>query len=286
MGEEVHPTPAHHLDVLLARAQNPFDVSDAVLTRLDSAVMFQTELYGWRHRSTPPPTLRCSSFRHVFLLADGGSLVLWELCYQSEGGGHELYELYTSQEALRRSERRVHQRLDGAGHTVEPDAEPDGPYRLDGPHGPGGPEGPGGLDGLDGLGGLSGLEELANLAEPCPTEWHSGLTEHDSPEHARRLLRRAENADRPGEDTLRLLTTALGYQITHVPGPVMRTGGSRVWCSLYEHLFLLPDGREVSLYELEHNLSGTGRLVCEVYLEEAGADRAVHRRARDHGIDL
>ncbi|MFG3259635.1 DUF6227 family protein [Streptomyces sp. NPDC048172] len=263
MGEEVHPTPAHHLQVLLARAQNPFDVSDSVLSRLESAVMFQTELYGWRHRSTPPPTLRCSSFRHVFLLADGGSLLLWELCYDTEDGdGRELYEIYESEEALRRSERRVHRWMDDETFAQLGDDEL--------------------LDGFTD----EDFEDEPPAAFPLGPGCAPGHAERDSPEHARRLLRRAENPDRPGEETLRLLATALGHQIMHVPKPAARTGECQVWCSVYEHVFLLADGTEISLYELEHNLSGTGRLVCEVYLEEAGADEAALQRARDRGIDL
>ena len=290
MGEEMHPTPAHHVEVLLARAQNPFDVSDAVLTRLESAVMFQTELYGWRHRGTPPPTLRCSSFRHVFLLADGSSQLLWELCYDSEDGdGRELYEVYDTEEALSRSERRVHR---GAGDDAFGGAEQlEAADRF------------GHLDGDDLFDGFTDedFEDEPPAAFPLGPDRSPGRpghsnhptqqgptshTERDSPEHARRLLRRAENPDRPGEDTLRLLATALGHQIMHVPKPLVRTGECQVWCSVYEHVFLLADGSEVSLYELEHNLSGTGRLVCEVYLEEARADQAAFRRARDRGIDL
>ncbi|MGX9229595.1 DUF6227 family protein [Streptomyces albus] len=59
-----------------------------------------------------------------------------------------------------------------------------------------------------------------------------------------------------------------------------------MWCTVYQHAFLLADGREVSLYELEHNMTGSGRLVCEVYLDESVADQAAHRLAREHGLDL
>lgn len=271
MGEGVRPTPAHHLDVLLARAQNPFDISDAVLARLRGAVMFQTELYGWRHRSTPPPSLRCSSYRHVFLLADGSSLLLWELCYDSADEtetARELHEIYETEEALRASERRVHHVMSG----------PDGPGDLD-------------ADGLPDSPGTGHrptahvpFEFLAPAAGPAAGQRE--FSDTDSAEHARRLLRRAENRDRPGAETLRLLSSALAHQITNVPKPLGWSGERQVWCSLYEHAFLLADGRQISLYELEHNLSRTGRLVCEVYLDEAVADEAAHHRARDQGIDL
>ncbi|NSC24825.1 hypothetical protein FM076_28185 [Streptomyces albus subsp. chlorinus] len=255
MGDKAHLTPAHHLEELLARAQNPFDVPDETLERLRSAVMFQVELYGWRHRNTPAPALRCSSFRHVFLLADGSSLLLWELCYDTPDGTGELHEVYDNAEALRRSERRVHRRMGG---TQEPEGTVRGPVAS--------------FDFLAGTGGTA----YARREYP----------ESDSPEHARRLLRRAENPDRPGQETLRLLSSALGHHITHVPKPRVHPEDWQVWCAVYEHAFLLADGSEVSLYELEHNMTGSGRLVCEVYLTESVADQAAHRLARERGLDL
>jgi hypothetical protein len=108
-------------------------------------------------------------------------------------------------------------------------------------------------------------------------------TESDSPDHARRLLRRAENADRPGEEVARLLATARGHQILPVPRPQALAHEWQVWCSVYEHAFLLADGTEISLFELEHDLSGSGALVCEVYIEEGFADLAVNRLVRDRG---
>ncbi|WP_326686635.1 DUF6227 family protein [Streptomyces sp. NBC_01795] len=330
MGEERHLTPAHHVDALLTRAQNPFDVSDRVLERLCGAVMFRVELHGWRHRNVPPPMLRCSSFRHVFLLADGSSLVLWELCYDSGGAeGTELYEVYDSAEALRRSEHRVHSWMGGgpeAPGAPAPHENPaDGDDGHDAPGGPGGLEGvdPDGFEAEDGLKGHGfeghtlgeyGLEEhdgfgaldgCFDSADPLGERGHGPTrisfdflaatgaaygrreyTETDSPEHARRLLRRAENRDRPGEETLTLLATALGHHILHVPKPLVPATDGQVWCSVYEHAFLLADGSKVSLYELEHNLTGSGRLVCEVYLDETVADQAAQRLARDRGIDL
>ncbi|MEU5838994.1 DUF6227 family protein [Streptomyces diacarni] len=259
MSEEAHLTPAHHLHELLARAQNPFDVPDAVLHRLRDAVMFQVELYGWRHRNSPPPALRCSSFRHVFLLADGASVLLWELCYDGPEGAGELHEVYDDAEALARSERRVHRQM-GEAHT------PDASFGIT-------------RTSFDSPPGRPGAEVF-----PAREYVRGG-----SAEHARRLLRRAENPDRPGEETLRQLATALGHHITHVPKPHAHPGGpgeGQVWCAVYEHAFLLADGYEVSLYELEHNMTAGGRLVCEVYLEESVADQAAHRLGRGRGLDL
>jgi hypothetical protein len=52
---------------------------------------------------------------------------------------------------------------------------------------------------------------------PVPSPRHAYAAE-DSADHARRLLRRAENADRPGADTAALLATASGHQITQAFG--------------------------------------------------------------------
>ncbi|UED86858.1 DUF6227 family protein [Streptomyces profundus] len=106
----------------------------------------------------------------------------------------------------------------------------------------------------------------------------------DAADHARRLLRRAVNADRPGEDTLGQLSSALGYDIGRLAEPRAGYGG-RGWCSLYEHAFLMPDASEVRLYELEHDLTEERQLVCEVYADEASASRAARRHGRAHGGD-
>ncbi|MEO3749810.1 DUF6227 family protein [Streptomyces sp. B6B3] len=127
------------------------------------------------------------------------------------------------------------------------------------------------------------LEALLNGSER--RDWESrlpGRPEYpgrDAAEHARRLLRRAVNADRPDEETLRLLATSTAYDIERLPDP----GGSltsAAWCAVYEHAFLLDDGREICLYELEHDLTPDRRLVCEVYADELTAGRAARRCVR------
>ncbi|MFE1025397.1 DUF6227 family protein [Streptomyces sp. NPDC058818] len=100
-----------------------------------------------------------------------------------------------------------------------------------------------------------------------------------SADHARRLLRRAENADRPGTDLAALLATASAHQITQAFGGPGRTGRARIGFSLYEHAFLLRDGAEVSLWEVEHTATPDGRHMCEVYDSEDSARRAMERRA-------
>ncbi|MYU20436.1 DUF6227 family protein [Streptomyces sp. SID8352] len=97
-----------------------------------------------------------------------------------------------------------------------------------------------------------------------------------SADHARRLLRRAENTDRPGTDTAALLATASAHQITQAFGRPVR---AELPYALYEHAFLLFDGREISLWEVEHTATPDGRHMCEVYSSEAEARGAMERRA-------
>lgn len=113
---------------------------------------------------------------------------------------------------------------------------------------------------------------------PVPAPRHAYVPDA-SADHARRLLRRAENADRPGADLAALLATASAHQITQAFGGPGRTGRARVGFSLYEHAFLLRDGAEVSLWEVEHTATPDGRHMCEVYDSEDSARRAMERRA-------
>ncbi|MFE7975226.1 DUF6227 family protein [Streptomyces shenzhenensis] len=101
----------------------------------------------------------------------------------------------------------------------------------------------------------------------------------DSADHARRLLRRAENADRPDPETAALLATAFAHQISQAFGRPGRPGRARPGFSLYEHAFLLCDGSELSLWEVEHTATPDGRHMCEVYAAEDAARAAMERRA-------
>jgi hypothetical protein len=101
----------------------------------------------------------------------------------------------------------------------------------------------------------------------------------DSADHARRLLRRAENPDQPGADTTALLKSAFAHQITQAFGRPCRAGRIGLGYSLYEHAFLLRDGREISLWEVEHTATPDGRHMCEVYASEDAARDAMERRA-------
>jgi len=101
----------------------------------------------------------------------------------------------------------------------------------------------------------------------------------DSADHARRLLRRAENTDRPGPKTAALLAEACAHQITQAFGRPCRAGRAGLGFSLYEHAFLLRDGAEISLWEVEHTATPDGRHMCEVYVTEDAARDAMERRA-------
>ncbi|MDH6702058.1 DUF6227 family protein [Streptomyces griseoviridis] len=113
---------------------------------------------------------------------------------------------------------------------------------------------------------------------PLPEPRHTYVPD-DSADHARRLLRRAENGDRPGAETAALLTTAFAHQITQAFGRSCRAGRAGLCFSLYEHAFLLNDGSEISLWEVEHTATPDGRHMCEVYVSEDAARDAMERRA-------
>ncbi|MER6707266.1 DUF6227 family protein [Streptomyces fumanus] len=118
------------------------------------------------------------------------------------------------------------------------------------------------------------LAQLSPIAAPRHTYVPDG-----SADHARRLLRRAENADRPGAEMAALLATAAAHQITQAFGRPARAGRAGLSFSLYEHAFLLRGGEEISLWEVEHTATPDGRHMCEVYVSEDAARRAMERRA-------
>ncbi|HZF90215.1 DUF6227 family protein [Streptomyces sp.] len=122
--------------------------------------------------------------------------------------------------------------------------------------------------------------ELPVLVQPSPLPGpRHAYVPDDSADHARRLLRRAENPDRPGAETAALLATACAHQITQAFGRPCRAGRAGLGFSLYEHAFLLNDGAEISLWEVEHTATPDGRHMCEVYASEEAAREAMERRA-------
>ncbi|GGJ23325.1 DUF6227 family protein [Streptomyces brasiliensis] len=118
------------------------------------------------------------------------------------------------------------------------------------------------------------LTQLSPIPEPRHT-----YVPDDSADHARRVLRRAENPDRPDAETAALLATAFAHQITQAFGRPSRGGRVGLSFSLYEHAFLLRDGQELSLWEVEHTATPDGRHMCEVYASEDAARDAMERRA-------
>ncbi|MFE2063803.1 DUF6227 family protein [Streptomyces sp. NPDC059467] len=183
--------------------------------------------------------LHRETYRHTWLLADGSAVTLWELVHNTAPGSEPQHEVYVDEEELRAATARL---------PLPPDA-PD-----------------------------FELPVLITTAAPVPEPRHVYVPD-DSADHARRLLRRAENADRPDTETTQALTTAFAHQITQAFGRPGRAGRAGLSFSLYEHAFLLRDGRELSLWEVEHTATEDGRHMCEVYPTEDAARDAMERRA-------
>ncbi|MET9912181.1 DUF6227 family protein [Streptomyces sp. NPDC006476] len=227
-------SPEEHLERLLGRALNSFELPDDTIRRLDCALAYDTSLHSAHHSSG----LHRETYRHTWLLADGSALTLWELVHNTAPGSVTQHEVYVDEEEVRTATARL---------PLPPDA-------------------------LD-----FELPVTVHLS-PVPAPRHAYLPD-DSADHARRLLRRAENADRPGAETATLLATAFAHQITQAFGRPCRAGRAGLCFSLYEHAFLLRDGAEVSLWEVEHTATPDGRHMCEVYVTEDAARDAMERRA-------
>ncbi|GAA3720808.1 DUF6227 family protein [Streptomyces tremellae] len=243
-----HETTETHIQRLLERSLNSFALPAALIGRLDSALTHASSLSSahhskGRHRET---------YRHTFLLSDGSALTLWEVVHTAARGDTPLHELFAAEADAREASARL---LGGE----EP---PPGPADADG-------------DGFAHDIRISPPELLAAQPSALPRLYVSD----NSPDHARRVLRRAENADRPGEATARLLRTAFAHHIAQVFGHWSHAeeGGGFM---LYEHAFLLLDGTETSLWEVEHTATPDGRHMCEVYLDEGAARAALERRSR------
>ncbi|GGX45827.1 DUF6227 family protein [Streptomyces fructofermentans] len=240
-------SPEEHLARLLGRALNSFELPDETIRRLDRSLAHDSSLHSAHHSAG----LHRETYRHTWLLADGSALTLWELVHNTAADGETQHEVYVDEEELRTATARL---------PLPPEA-PDFEIPV-----------------------------LVRLS-PAPTPrnggtlWSSGTERpgkhvpDDSADHGRRLLRRAENTDRPGEETAGLLRTALAHQITQAFGRPCRAGERGLSFSLYEHAFLLSDGRELSLWEVEHTLTPDGRHMCEVYPSEEDAREAMERRA-------
>ncbi|MFB6632814.1 DUF6227 family protein [Streptomyces sp. NPDC056362] len=246
-----YETTETHLERLLGRALNSFDLPDSTVERLGTALAHSSALHSSHHSAS----LHRTTHRHTYLLPDGSALSLWELAHNAGRDGAEQHELYAEESEARLAASRL-----PAGPLPGWTAE-----RADGRA----------LDEDDDLELLSAL-----LARPIPAQPRMYVPDN-SADHARRVLRRAENADRPGERTARRLRLAFAHHITQAFGrhcPV--EGGRDAGFTLYEHQFLLLDGSEVSLWEVEHTATPDGRHMCEVYEDEHAARGAMESRSR------
>ncbi|WP_306323033.1 MULTISPECIES: DUF6227 family protein [unclassified Streptomyces] len=238
-GPEADPSPEARLEQLLGRALNSFELPDETLERLDGALAYAGSLHsahhsGGRHRET---------YRHNWLLVDGGSLTLWELVHNTGRDGTPQHEVYVSEDELHLATGRL---------PLPRDAEPE--FDLHVPMTP------------VQLPPIPQMRRAFGAGDPA-----------GSVDHARRLLRRAENPDhttRPGPGTARLLDEACAHQITQAFGRRVSHG-----FALYEHAFLLRDGCELSLWEVEHTVTPDGRHMCEVYATQEAARAAIEDRA-------
>jgi hypothetical protein len=232
---------------LLGRAQNAFELDDAVVERLGAALMHHTEMASCRQHNGPPRVLGRRTLRHTFLLGDGGSLVLYEVEHNTGEDDELLYEVYAEPEAMAHAQRVIDYRF---GEST--------PEDLD----------------------TEATEWAARLPHPpeMPPMRRSYDEDH-SAEHAWRVLRRAENVDTwPEAEIRQRLIMARAHHISYVTNRCSRIDSRVVGWTLYEHAFLLADGEEVSLWEVEHTMTPDGRPVCEVYEGEAAACDAADLR--------
>ncbi|MGW6457436.1 DUF6227 family protein [Streptomyces sp. NPDC055078] len=265
-----YETTETHLERLLGRALNSFDLPDVTVERLASALAHANSLHSSHHTAA----LDRATYRHAYLLSDGSSLVLWELVHSTGGGGPEQHELYTDESEVRLAASRLPAGFPGFAEPVDgvaPPARSVSPADAD----------------RDPLGHTllgadldADFELLASLMSAPPAPLPRMYVPDNSADHARRVLRRAENTDRPGEETARLLRAAFAHHITQVFGRQCRVAGKDAGFTLYEHAFLLLDGTEVSLWEVEHTATPDGRHMCEVYGAERTAREAMENRAR------
>ncbi|AWK09530.1 hypothetical protein DDQ41_12060 [Streptomyces spongiicola] len=286
-----YETTETHLERLLGRALNSFDLPDDVMERLDSALAHDSSLHSSHHSAA----LHRSTYRHAYLLADGSSLTLWELVHNTGRDGARRHELYADEAEARLTASRLR-----PARAVRPDGG-DGARHADGA---GRMEGPGRTDGepVGGFAAVFGaapedtcfgspdgvpyddldadLELLGQLLAPPSASPSRSYVPEESADHARRLLRRAENPDRPGETTAGLLRSAFAHHIGQAFGRRCPVDARDAAFTLYEHAFLLFDGTELSLWEVEHTATPDGRHMCEVYEDERTAREAMELRAR------
>ncbi|MEV7521606.1 DUF6227 family protein [Streptomyces sp. NPDC091371] len=251
-----YETTEAHLDRLLGRTLNSFDLPDRLVERLGTALAHSSSLYTTHH--SPATGVWRETHRHTYLLADGGSVSLWELSYRlGERDRTVRHEVFASKAETCLAVARLFGAA-AADTALEPALLPGDDH----------PE--------NDVAVLSAL-----FAASASAQRHREYAVEQSADHARRVLRRAENADRPGERVASLLRSAYAHHITQAFGTRQcRLDGRDAGFSLYEHAFVLLDGTEFSLWEVEHTATPDGRHMCEVYESEAAARGAMELRAR------
>ncbi len=242
-----YETTEQHLERLLRCALNSFDLSDTTIERLGTALAHSSALHSSHHSAA----LHRETYRHTYLLSDGSALTLWELVH---GGARDTdaplrHELYDDEGDAQVAAARL------SGSFWDTRAIADEGSRDD-------------------------LEILTLLTAVPPAPLPRMYAPDNSADHARRVLRRAENVDRPGTETAGLLRAAFAHHITQIFGRQCRVDGRDAGFTLYEHAFLLLDGSETSLWEVEHTATPDGRHMCEVYGDEQTARRAMENRTR------
>ena len=259
---------AEQLAMLLARADCGA-LDDRQLAGVRDALMHYCGLQSCRHTKGPPRAMDRRTYRHSFLLPDGGVRVLWELEHTTDPDGRPRHAVFADQEDLAVAEWDVDTAFGPPAGPVELPPFPQ-PRRVDIARGTGLPAFLGEMP--DGFG------DPDELLAPGEGAARRAYTEGDSPEHAWRLLRRAANPGAPGEAMLSRLGAAIAHDITIVTRRSTLVAGRLVSWALYEHAFLLLDGSEVSLWEIDHTRTPSGAPVCEVFASrDAALDTAVRR---------
>ncbi|WP_051951795.1 DUF6227 family protein [Actinacidiphila yeochonensis] len=264
--------PADQLAALLDRAENG-EAAAVELAEVRSALLHWCAVQSCRHTNGPPRPMDRRTYRHSFLLPDGGVRLVWELEHDT-GPGTAVHRLvFGDALELAAAEWAVDAVFDlhaGPGvrapHAAEAlSLEPGAPSAV--------------RDATDEAADADATGLFDLVPDPDESGCHRrDYTEQGSPDHARRLMRRASNADAPGTETRRRLRASVGYAIRIEARRSMVIGGRSVSWSLYEHAFLLPDGTELSLWEIDHTRTPDGGPVCEVYgTREAALDVAVRR---------
>lgn len=117
-----YETSETHLERLLGRALNSFDLPDAVIERLDSALAHASSMRSSHHSAG----LHRETYRHTYLLADSTALTLWELVHNTGRDGAEQHELYTDEHEVRLAASRLRRPggAVGTGKAAVPSTDP------------------------------------------------------------------------------------------------------------------------------------------------------------------